>query len=118
MGIVLYSKAFTTSTGAGGVGVVEVKPFTIQPVCVVESGIYQVQKAFQVRHHFYVVVLKYLVGGLQLIVKVHLVAQARTAATYHTHAQKIGWVVAIAVLLHQLLYSFFCFFAYYYCVVC
>ena len=113
----LYGKAFSAAAGAGGVGVLEVKTLARKAVGEVQFGVHQVQEAFQVGHYLHAVVLKHLVGRLDLVVEVHLVAQAGAAAAYHADAQEVGRIIAMTGLPYQLLYFFSCFVGYRYCVV-
>mgnify|MGYP003415552677 CR=1 FL=1 len=69
--------AAPTSTGC--IRVVERKPFAVQPAAEFQRGIEQIQKTFEVGHDFYAVVLKYLIAGFRLVVKIQLIRQAGTA---------------------------------------
>lgn len=53
-----------------------------------ECRVAEVQEAFEVGHDFDVVVLKDLVLGLELVVKIHLIRKSATAAAGHGYAHE------------------------------
>lgn len=107
----LYRKALPATTGAAGVGIAEIKSFTVQTVGEVKRSIDEVEKTFQVGHHFHTIVLEYLVHGFSLVVEVKLVAQPGAATAYHTYSYKIRRILADTGLVHQLHYFVLCFIA-------
>ena len=99
--VVLYRKAFPASAGATGVGITEIKAFTIEAIAEVECGIDEVQKTFQIGHYLDAVILKDLVSGLLLIIKIEFVAQPGAPSPDHTDPQKISRIAGNTGLRHK-----------------
>ena len=80
----LNGETFSTPTGTRSVRVVEGEPFTVQSAAEFERGVEQVEKALEVGHDFYAVILEYLVIGFRLIVKIQFIRQSGAAAAGDT----------------------------------
>lgn len=100
----LNGKTLPATAGAGRIGVIEGKTFSIQTTGKLQRGIEQVQKALQVGDYFHAIVLKDLVGWPGLVIKIHLVGQPRTTTGDHAHPDKE--VVAHFIGLTDLGYLF------------
>lgn len=108
----LNREAFSASATSAGIGVVEIKPFTIETIAKIEFGIYQIQKAFEVAHQFQAFVFKHLIHGFLLIVEIHFVGKTATATAYHTYPQKVAVVAGNTCVRHQGVYFLFGLIAY------
>lgn len=115
---VSYSKTLTTSAAPAGIRIVEIETFAIKSVTEIKFGIHQIQEAFKVGDNFQALVFKNLVGRLDLVVKIHLIAEAAASAAHHTYPQKIRGVFRNTCVLHQVLHLLQCLIAHIYGILC
>lgn len=71
----LNCKAFSACTTPGRIRITEMESFSVQSICEVQGGVYQVKETFQVSHNFDPFVFKNLVGWLALVIEIHFVTE-------------------------------------------
>lgn len=105
-GNILYGKTFAATAAAAGVGITEMKSFSVQAVGEFEGGIAEIKKAFQIGDQFHTIIFKNLIFRVRLIIKVHFVAETGTATAYYGYPEKI--ICPKLAFLHQVFHLAFC----------